>query len=463
MRSTISFILVLLLGGCSRGNLPTPALTEAIQPAHETAQNYTLDTAWWKNYANSALNQVVELALERNINLAQSAIAVNRAQYQARLVSSDMLPAFSATGSASATRDLTSGAGNTASGSVWQQNWRGETRVSYELDLWQKLKHSASAAEWEHRATQQDLASARLALVATVVDNWFYLVYTDQAIALKELSVKRYEQLLSIVGEKHRFGKATALEPLQAEQSLLSAKNDLANLRTQRADTLQTLRDLLNLRPDEAVYTGKRDILAVELKAVDLNVPLSALSARPDIYSAEARMNKAFKTVEATQAAWYPDISIGSTLSVSAEKASRYFDVPFLAGLVQLNLPFLDWNRLYWNSKISQSDFEASKLNLIEKITKALNEVDVASVSYVQARERFEQTLVLQQRNQQIVDYYKVRYEQGAAELKDYLDALNTADQSAIATLSTKHALIHQENRIYQAMGGRYSPLGQGF
>ena len=53
--------------------------------------------------------------------------------------------------------------------------------------------------------------------------------------------------------------------------------------------------------------------------------------------------------------------------------------------------------------------------------------------------------------------YYRDRYELGSAELKDYLDAVNTEDSSLLEVLQAKYSLLASENQVYQAMGGRYS------
>lgn len=447
-------LTALLLAGCaSSGVYPSGELTRDIVSANENAARYELNANWWLGYGSENLNRTVSLALQRNTDLARSAIAVNRALYQARLIASDLLPVFSGDGSASATRALDSGSSPT-----WQQSWKGQVGVSYELDLWRRLSATASAAEWEYLATAEDLASARLALINSVVSGWFYLVYTDQSIALMERSLERYSELAALTRAKYELGKVTILEPLQAEQSLLNARNELSSLRTQRAEAVQTLRNLLNLRPGEIVETGGVNILETPLTPVDLNVPVGALSARPDIFAAEARLQSAFKTLEADKAAWYPDISIGSTLSVSADKAKRFFDVPMLAGLVSLSLPFLDWNSLRWNIKISEADFESARLDLITAVTTALNDVDASCAAYVEAGLTLEQTLAKHERDLRIAEYYQGRYELGAAELKDYLDALNTADSSNLSALAAKYSLLSRENMIYMSMGGRYEP-----
>lgn len=446
--------LLLLPAGCG-GRYNSDALTRDIIAAEETAKRYSINTAWWTGYGSAALDNTVTLAQERNIDLARSAIAVNRALYQARLLSADLLPSFSGDASARASRSLDRGNASPA----WRQSWEGGVGVSYELDLWRRLRDTADASEWEYRATIEDMISARLALINSVVSGWFYLAYTEQAIGVTERAEKRYERLLELAQNKYRLGKTDSLEPLQAEQALFAARNDTSSLRAQRAEAMQTMRNLLNLRPGEALEQESADLTAMPVVPVDLNVPLAALSARPDIHAAEARVQSAFKTLEADRSAWYPGISVGSTLSVSADKARKFFDVPVLSGLVSLSLPFLDWNRLYWNVKTSRADFETARLNLEEAVTTALNDVDAACAAYVEARLTLEQTLAKHERDVRIAGYYRERYENGAAELRDYLDAQNAADSSALSALSSKYTLLSRESGIYKAVGGRYEPL----
>lgn len=195
------------------------------------------------------------------------------------------------------------------------------------------------------------------------------------------------------------------------------------------------------------------------LKPVKQKADLSGVQHPAAVIGQHPRAAGGRRRLEADRSAWYPGISVGSTLNVSADKARTYFDVPVLSGLVSLNLPFLDWNTLYWNVKISRADFESARLDLEEAVTTALNDVDAACAAYVEARLTLEQTRDKHDKDTRIAAYYRDRYELGAAELKDYLDALNTADTSALSALSAKYTLLSRESGIYMAVGGRYEPL----
>ena len=442
-------LLVLGLGGCA--NYPMGSLKTDLLPAEDVAASYSLNTAWWKGYHDADLDRIVALALERNVDLALSAIKVNRALYQARLLSADLVPSFSANASAAASHNIDNG--NAA------RSYQTEFGVSYEVDLWQKLRNAANAQEWEYKATMEDREAARLALVNSVADTYFELKYLDESIKVMDASVKRYQELLRLIEAKYEFGKVASVEPLQAQQSLLSARNSLLDLQDRQNVARQTLRDLLNIRPGENPAIGNADLMSYPTVGVDLDVPVAALSARPDIRASEARLQSAFKTLESDRASWYPTISIGSTLGTSSSTSSKVFDLPLLAGTVRVSFPFLQWNTIRWNIKISEADFESAKLDFTQAVTSALNEVDTAYFSYANAQRSLENTLSNHQKDVRIGEYYQTRYDLGAAELKDYLDALNTADNSMLSALEAKYRVIRYENQIYKAMGGRYERI----
>ena len=89
-------------------------------------------------------------------------------------------------------------------------------------------------------------------------------------------------------------------------------------------------------------------------------------------------------------------------------------------------------------------------------MTTALNEVSAAYASVLNAREQLDSILAKHEKDLQISEYYRNRYDVGSAEFKDYLEALNTEDSSLISALNAKYALIRYENLVYKAMGGRY-------
>lgn len=447
MRLIPCTLLCLMMAGCATQMTTIPDTGLITQQT--IVEGYKIDSEWWKTYHDDNLNQLVQLALDNNIDLKKSAITVNKALYEANLLGQNLVPEFS--GSLGASVSNNTKAGQTT------HNYSSELGVSYELDLWRKLSSAASAQEWEYKATQQDMETTRLVLINNVVDSYFHLVYLNQAIKVTEQNIGFYTELLQIINNKFTSGKVDALEPLTAEKSLLASKNSLMNLENNRKTVEQTLRNLLNLRPGDKLDIKTADILMTPATGVDLNVPISALGLRPDVKAAEYRIQSAFLDWESVKASVYPSVTIGSTLSTSSNKSGSMFNVPFLGGTVSINLPFLQWNKIKWNIKISEADFENAKLNLTSSVNTALNEVDTYYYSYQKSVSLLDNISRRYDTDYKISVYNRMRYEAGATELKDWLEAKSSENTSMLSLLEAKYNTITYENAIYKSLGAKLS------
>ncbi len=444
-----SFLVCFALTGCAALDYDTAELTRGrLMTESEALTRWGVERDWWKGYGDAQLNALEQEALANNTDLAKSAISVNKALYQARRIGSDLVPAFTAGADAGRSKNLESGHSGDPS-------YGADMGLSYELDLWRRLRDETSAAEWALRATEQDLASARLTLTASVADAYFNWRYTREAVALTEQSLKNYERILAIAEARNKQGKTDGLEPLNARQSVLSARNSLMTYQTELKTIEQTLRDLLNRGPGKELGLSPASLLGVSSDGPDLNVPLAALSLRPDVRAAEFRLQSAFRSKEATEAALYPSITVGATLSASSDRVNTMFDVPFLGGTIKINLPFLQWNKLRWDIKTSEAEFEEAKLNLENAVNTALNEVDALYFSYRKAQEQMANMERKLEADTRAAVYREERWKNGAGELQDWLNALNTRNSSLLSLLKNKYDLISRENAIYRALGGR--------
>lgn len=438
--------LMAVLAGC--GVYDTSGMKTRLLPEQEIAERFTLDRQWWLLYGDEDLNALVDLALARNLDLAQSAIGISLALYRANLLGADLVPVFSAATTPSSTLDLDSGTS--------RRSFPSELAVGYEVDLWNRLHNAASAQEWEYRATIHDREAVRLALIGNTVDAYFELRYLNEAIAATQASIERYRSLLALTQSKYEVGKVGRIEPLQARESLLNAEANLASLRSRKAEAEALLGDLLNIQSDDLPPIAAAGLLDAATAPVDLDVPVAALAARPDIHAAESRLQGAFKSLQAEKMSWYPTISLSGALGTNSSHTSSYFDAPYLMGSVRLAFPFLQWNTVYWNIKISEAEFESAKLAFIEAVTSALNEVGSAYAAADNAKRILEADQEKYLTDLGISAYYRNRYELGAEEFRYYLEALNAEDAALISVLNAKYSCISYENLIYRLMGGRY-------
>ena len=135
-------LLCALLAGCATKTAEIPDSGLLSQQA--IAEQYQVDRAWWKIYGDQTLDALVDEALVNNIDLRKSAINVNKALYQANLLGEDLIPSFYDSAGAGASKNLQKG--------ITSHTYNAQLGVSYEIDLWHRLRYVAEAPQRRQRA-----------------------------------------------------------------------------------------------------------------------------------------------------------------------------------------------------------------------------------------------------------------------------------------------------------------------
>ena len=444
----ISIILAaFLLGGCAVTQINENYEQILLKDDANLTANFGLKREWWRGYNEPRLNELIGLALKNNIDLAKSAIAVNKALAQAGVLQADLVPSFNANLGAEAGKNI-------KMGGSWNESYKSGISLSYEIDLWRKLANSADAAMWEANATKYDLQAARLALINSVADAYFEAKYQKESINLYEKTLKNYEELEAIIKAKFELGKEEELSLKQVKSSVISAKNRILNAAKSLDAAEKTLRNLLNVRPEfELNLSG--NLSDIQPQGVNLNVPLYVIGARPDLQAAISRIKEALLGVKVSEKNFYPSITVGAGLSGSGDSASEGLKLNFLSGNIAINLPFLNYSKLKSKLKISELEFETMKLNYAQTLTTALNEID-ASYKNLQKDETVLRNLNENLRNlSSISDIYKLKYDYGKTELKNYLEAQNSLLEGRTSLLAQKYKILQDEIGIYKATAGK--------
>lgn len=450
-RNPLTFLLLsTALVGCANLDDSYQLAKQDFQQYEEVTKQYSVQESWWALYHDTQLNALITQGLDNNKNLAKAAINVNKTLYQANLLGANLVPAFSSRVESSATRNI-----EHSQPSKIQHS--GSINVSYTLDLWRRLADAASAGEWAYKASAQDLEAARLSLINSLIATYYQIAFLNDAVQVTEGTIKYYTQINTIMQNRFKLGVADSASSDQAQQAVLRARNQLITYQTQRKVAEQTLRNLLNLKPNEALNIKFPSILNVKTLGVNTNVPVSTIANRPDIKSAQYRLSSAFKDAKAVQKSWFPTITLGASLASAGAKVDTALDTPMASGLVSINLPFLSWNTVKWNVKISEANYELAKVSYEQTITTALNEIDTHYFSYQQSQANLANLQKADAYNKRITQYYKNRYDAGVSPLRDWLSAANTENDAKLAILNAKYQLIQQENTIYSAMAGYYS------
>lgn len=403
------------------------------------------DLAWWQRFDDPVLNQLVSAVLERNNDLAAAGLRLRRAQLQAGLARTDMLPVLSGSGRASTDRNLDDGSSSRA------YSW--SFGLGYEIDLWGRLASRRDAADWAAAASAQDLRSTALLLVGTTLDLYWRAAFAQQQIRISEASIDYARQTRDLIQAQYEAGAVSALEVAEADRNVWDQENQLSQLRQDLRETLNALAVLLDGPPGDVVQVPT-ELPDRPLPTVVAGLPADLLGRRPDLMAAELRLRQVLADADATRLSYYPALSLTGSLGGASTALVNLLQNPVAALGAGLTLPFLQWQQMQQTTALAETDYAEAVVNFRQTLYEALAEVENA----LSARQALaDQARLLQQSlaaSFTTERLYEVRYRAGAVALKDWLDAQERRRAAELAVARNRLERYANQVLLYQALGG---------
>lgn len=438
-------LCVLLFSACStKRDMEFPSLYQSL---HVKEKKISFDYEWWREYKDTTLNYLVAKALKENVSLKQGELNIKKSILSLDTNSLELMPSFSGALNSSVSRKIDKGKADFSYG--------GNLSLSYQLDIWGKIKKSYEVKEFVLKATQEELRALNLTIIDKIINTYFNLAYINDAQKLTEQNLQNYQKIYELTNAKYEHGKVDILEVQQAKEGLLTAQNSLIQLKSQALSLKQELRDILNQKPYEKLNLSVASLQDIHALHVSLDIPFYALSLRPDLKAAELNLKAKFKEAQASEKSLYPTITLGASLSSKANEAKDIFRLNLLGGNVQINLPFLDYSRVKNSIQVSKLEYETSQLSFQESITKALNELDKLYRNHQLLQQNYDNYQERYRVQKEIMMYQKARYEFGKSSFDNFLNALNSQRNLEQSLIYQKYLILQSENKIFQALGGK--------
>ncbi|MNH05948.1 Outer membrane protein OprM precursor [compost metagenome] len=198
--------------------------------------------------------------------------------------------------------------------------------VSWEADLWGKLRDGLAANEASAEASLADMAAIRLSLQSELVQNYLQLRVIDEQKRLLEATVATYQRSLTMTENQYRAGVSGKDAVAQAQTQLKSTQADLIDLVWQRAQLENAIAVLLGKAPADFALADSKDIPV--LPQVPLALPSQLLERRPDIASAERKVMSANASIGVAKAAYFPDLSLSLNGGYSSSSFNDWISLP---------------------------------------------------------------------------------------------------------------------------------------
>ncbi|RON57208.1 efflux transporter outer membrane subunit [Pseudomonas frederiksbergensis] len=458
-------IMALALQGCSMApaykapviDLPAQYREQASDgPWHLAEPDRQVSSHWWQLYEDPRLNDLQQQLLKANPDLAAALAHFDAAQAYAGQLHAGLFPQISA--SAQPLRQRQSD-GKPLRGSNQPSVYNSDTAgfaLSFDLDLWGRIRNQVAAGDAQVAASADDLAAARLSLQQQLATLYIQLKGLDAQNGILTRSLDDYTQALQLTRDRYEGAIASELDLTRAQSQLAEARAQMDDVRAQRDLAEHAIGELVG--EPASVFQLTANDQRLNVPSVPDALPSTLLQRRPDIAAAERRVFAANANIGVARAAWYPDFSLTGLLGGQTAGSgnllaagNRYWALGPL-----VNLPIFDGGRLDANERQAKAEFEEAAAHYRSQVLRAVREVEdnLGQLRDLQREAEDEQAAVdAAQRTQTLA---MNSYEAGAV---NYLDVV-TAQTSA---LQAQRRLQTLRTRQLQASVGLVVALGGGW
>jgi NodT family efflux transporter outer membrane factor (OMF) lipoprotein len=456
---------VLALAGCSVGpkyqrpSVQAPgAFKEQPPPGWKNAapSDAIAKGDWWQIFGDAALSGLETQAVKENQTVKAALSRVEQARAAARVTRADLFPTVSGNPSVgrareSGNRPLPPGTPPTAFAA---NDILLPLDLSYELDLWGRVRRSVESARATAEASAADYENALLLLEAEVAQDYFYLRYVDADRAILRDNIQLLERALALVRVRHDGGVASGLDVSEAETLLATTEADYAGLARQRAQYEHALALLLGKPP--ADFALPEAPITAEPPPIPPGLPSDLLERRPDIAEAERRMVAQNAQIGVARAAYFPQLSLTGSAGYESTGLASLFSLPSAMWSVAaaLTAPMYEAGRLKANVEVARAAYAESEANYRQQVLVAFQEVeDSLSDSRVLEEQEIAQERAVESA-ERTAAISTARYREGLANYLEVIDAERTVLQNQQLVAQIHEQRLAASVQLIKALGG---------
>jgi outer membrane protein, multidrug efflux system len=408
------------------------------------------NAAWWDQFQDPVLSQLVRSGLAGNLDLKVASARVDEAYAQYGITRSLQFPQVNADVSAARQKQFlpppfNSGPFNTYSIDI---------SASYELDIWGRLRRATESARASVLASEEGRRTVIMTLVSSIANGYIQLRALDKQADIARRTLDSRREVLRLQQARYTEGVVPESDYQQAESQLRTAAAQLIDLERLIAQQENFISVLLGDNP-HAIARG-RTIDELAFPGVPNELPSALLERRPDIRQSEQNLIAANADIGVARAAYFPAISLTGLFGVQSVELSNLFQgtarVWSFGGT--LTQPIFNAGRI--RNQVAQAEAiqREAVYNYRRSIIAAFQEVEDALVD----RTKYAGVQTEQSANvsalRRFRDLAEIRYKEGVT---IYLELANAQDQlfnAELALTGTQSQLFQSYVNLYRAMGG---------
>jgi len=460
----VTSLSALALSACAAGPdyvaaTPPPASSGPFLSQSPAVTATPVAANWWKLYNDPVLDGLVADALKANTDIRVAVAHLERARAALSGAKSDRLPQTTIGAGATYGRTPITQRAPGAPAEDWSVD--AGLSVSYEVDLFGRVKRNVEAAKSDWQAADADTDAVRIAVIADTTR-----AYADASSSAAQLKVAHHivdllDQLVDLTKKRHEAGLATTQLDVARVITLRDQRAaDIPALEAQRQSALFRLATLTGRAPAELPeIAGQRSVGLEITQAIPVGDGAALIARRPDIRAAERRLAADTARIGVATADLYPKISLGGSIGSTGPNIGDAFGVGPLRWLLG---PLISWNfpnQSATRARITEAraDSQASLATFDGTVLNALQESETALTVYARALDRRQALQSARNSAEQAATIARAQQKEGAIDALQLLDTERTfADAQAALALEDAQVSAAQID-LFRALGGGWS------
>ncbi|MFW2078181.1 multidrug efflux RND transporter AdeIJK outer membrane channel subunit AdeK [Acinetobacter sp. ULE_I010] len=450
-RSIAVSALALALTACQSMRGPEPVAQANLPTSYlsNTSGTSIAEQGYKDFFADQRLLQVIDLALANNRDLRTATLNIQRAQQAYQITENNQLPTIGASGGVLRQDTLSSGKPMTSYNV-------GLGVTAYELDFWGRVRSLKDNALDSYLATASSRDATQISLIGQVSQAWLNYSFASAQLKLADQTLKA--QLDSYNLNKKRFdvGIDSEVPVRQAQISVETARNDVANYKTQIAQAQNLLNLLVGQQVPDTLLPKQRVTRISNSAVLASSLPSDLLNNRPDVKAAEYKLSAAGANIGAAKARLFPTISLtGSAGYASTDLSDLFKSGAFIWSVgPSLDIPIWDWGTRKANIKISETDQQIALSDYEKSIQSAFREVNDALATRQNIGDRLSAQKRLVDATNTTYKLSNARFRAGIDSYLTVLDAQRSSYAAEQGLLLLEQANLNNQVEVYKTLGG---------
>lgn len=455
MYKNLILVSLFAFAGCSlKQDMPK------LEYEYQATDKSAISQKWWMDFNDQKLNILIDKALKNNLNLKMAYLHVKAASKNLALTNKDYLPNLSA--SLGSTRTQNSGEISEFSKQSINNNFSISGLLSYEVDLWGRVKNASSSASSILKATKYDYESAKLTISSLVAKSYFNLIGFDMQKNILLQTLDTYNQSVQYQKNQFQAGEISKLNYLQSKAEYDSAKIKLDTIEKNIQLAQSALSLLVGQSLDDIMYLNSKYESTLPK---DVNVPSdissSILLNRSDVASAYERVKSANYQIAISKSEYLPTLSLTGAFGYQSSQLDDFLisNANIWSLGASLVGKVFDFGRTDLKVQIAKINEDINVANYNITVRSALNEIRNSLINRQNAINIKQSSQKFLNSQQKIYELSKSMYEEGYISNLEYLDAkrllLSAKIQYSTSCIDVTNSLVD----VFKAFGGGFIPV----